>query len=441
MASLRDTRRNIRADVSLTSEKAFDRTLWNLVGSRSSSGETVTEATALTLSAFYNGVALISGTIASLPLHLMQRKGERKRIADDLKLYRIMHDEWNPYMTAMAGRECLLSHVLTWGNGYAEKVRNEYGELAELWPITPERVRPEMDGSQLVYRIRVGNEDVLFPRDKILHVPGLGFDGFVGYSVVAMARRSLGLGMALEEFGSRYFGSGTHPGIIVKHPGKLSDLAHKNLAGSLTAAYSGLGQAHRLMLLEEGMDAVKLGVPPNDSQFLESKQHHVSDVARWLNLPPHKLKDLSRSSFSNIESEQRSFFVDSLMPWIVRLEQNYAMQLLTPYDKALSGRGRLYFKHSAEGILRGDTAARAAFYTQMFGIGVYSTNDIRALEDEDPVEGGDVRMVPGNMTTLKDAGKLMNPDRQKKQIPPPKGPTPGDEGGMGEGEEMGRATA
>jgi HK97 family phage portal protein len=389
----------------LTDEKAWNPSLWQLAGAQSLSGETVTEHTALTYSAVYNAITLISGTIGALPLHLMQRKGEKKRIADDRRMYRVLHDEYNPWMTAMAGRECLVAHALAWGNGYAEIVRNGYGELMELWPITPNRVRVKTRDGKLVYVVRVDNEDVILPREKVFHLPGMGFDGIMGYSIISMARKSIGLGMALETFGALYFGQGTHPGVIVSHPSKLSAQGSSNLQTSLATEYGGLGKSHRLLLLEEGMKLEKLGIPPDDSQFLESRQFQIPEIARWFNVPPHKLKDLTKSSFSNIESEQQSFYGDTILPWLVRLEQNFNMQLLTDSDKDYSGRGRLYFKHNAEGILRADTAARGDFYTKMFNVGALSVNEIRAYEDKDPIEGGDIHLVPLNMTSLENAGK------------------------------------
>ncbi len=402
--------------------KAWDPSLWNLYGAQSLSGETVTEQSALTYSAVWNAVTLIAGTIASLPLHLMQMKAEKKRIATDRVMYRVLHDQANPFMTAKTLRETLMGHILLWGNGYAEKVVNGYGELVQLWPITPNLVTPMWQDGEIVYRVQVGKEDKYFTRDKILHIPGIGFDGLMGYSVVAMARKSIGLGMAMETFGSLYFGNGTHPGVIVSHPNQLSAAAHANLKKSLTEGYSGLGQSHRLLLLEEGMKLEKVGVPPEDAQFLESRQFQIPEIARWFNLPPHKLKDLTRSSFNNIESEQRSFYTDTLLPWLVTLEQNYNMQLLTDSDRALSGRGRLYYKHVVEGILRADAAGRGAFYREMFNIGAFSINEIRQLEDKDPIEGGDIHLVPMNMTSLQNAGKL-------DQSLEPKRPMPGDDKG------------
>lgn len=415
-------------NLSLTDEKAWNPSLWNLRGAQSLSGETVTESTALTYSAVWNAVTLISGTIGSLPLHLMQRNGNTKRIADDRKIYSVMHDAANEYMTAMALQETLMAHVLTWGNGYAEIVRNGYGEVTALWPITPNRVKVEMLNGALVYKVRVDSQDIILPRSKVLHIPGLGFDGFVGYSVVGMARKSIGLGMAMETFGSTYFGNGTHPSAVITHPNQLKDPAAMRTA--LAEVYSGLGNAHRLMLLEDGMDIKSIGIPPEDSQFLESRQFQIPEIARWFNLPPHKLKDLSRSSFNNIESEQISFVTDSILPWLVRLEQNYNMQLLTDFDRNRTGRGQYYFKHIVEGLLRGDAKSRAEFYAKMFGIGAMSINEIREKEDMDPIKGGDIHLVPLNYQSLEFAGK---PPAEPK---PPALPEPVPDEGGDEDEEV-----
>ena len=368
-------------NLSLTNEKAWDPSLWNLRGSQSVSGETVTESTALTYSAVYNAISLISGTVGSLPLHLMQKEDKSKRIVDDKSLYRVMHDQWNPYMAAMTGREVMMGHILGWGNGYAEKVKNGMGEIVALWPISPNRVTPKMEGGELVYEIKIdGVSDMTLSRDQILHIPGLGFDGFIGYSVIAMARKSIGLGMALETFGSLYFGQGTHPGIIISHPTKLGTDAHANLKKALTDTYSGLGQSHRLMLLEEAMEPHFPTIKPEDSQFLQTRQFQIPEVARWFNLPPHKLKDLTKSSFNNIESEQISFVTDSILPWLIRLEQNYWMQLLMPREQ----KEKLYFKHNVAGLLRGSAKERAEYYKIMVGSTIYTPNECRELEDMDP---------------------------------------------------------
>jgi HK97 family phage portal protein len=332
----------------------------------------------------------------------------------------------------MALRECLMAHILAWGNGYCEIVRNGYGELSALWPITPNRVTPIMVDYELKYRIRLPDgADIILPREKVLHVPGLGFDGFLGYSVIAMARKSIGLGMAMETFGSRFFGEGTHPGVIVEHPGKLSPEAHSNLKGSLSDTYSGLGNSHRLMLLEEGMKFQKVVIDPKDSQFLESRQFSVTEIARWFNLPPHKIKDLTKSSFNNIESEDASFIRDRLIPDLVDLEQSYEIQLLTEADRNMSGRGRLYFKHNLKGLMRADTAARTAFYTAMLDRGVFCIDDVLELEDMPPLANGlgQKRFVQANMTSLENAGKP--PEPPKPPVQPQLEPDPPPEKGNG----------
>ena len=385
-------------NLSLSDPKAWNPSLWQMAGSVSESGEVVTEETALTYSAFWNAVNLISGTIGSLPLHLMQSDGRNKRIASDSKTYRVMHDMWNPYMTAKTGRQTITAHVLTWGNGYAEIVRNGVGEVIELWPIPPNRmVSVQMIEKELVYEIRVDGEPKYLPRSRILHLHGLGFDGFLGYSVVAMAKKSLGLSMAMETFGSRFFGHGTHPSVVITHQNQIKDI--KAMREALSEVYAGLGNTHRMMLLEDGMKVEKLGIPPEDSQFLESRQFQIPEVARWFNLPPHKLKDLSKSSFNNIEQEQISFVTDSILPWLIDFEQEYALQLLTDGQKY---RERLYFKHIVEGLLRADAKSRAEFYQIMRRNGLMTPNEIRAKEDLNPHEDplADELWTEANMAPL-----------------------------------------
>lgn len=367
-------------NLSWTDDKAWSPSFWNLFGSQSQSGENVTEQTALTYSAVWNAVSLISGTVGSLPLHLYQSKDRGKEYALKSPLYDIMHNKWNPYMTAMQCRELMMSHILTWGNGYAEIVRDGYNQVIELWPITPNRVKIKFENKELYYEIEVSGESVTLPREKILHVAGLGFDGYQGYSVISIARKSIGLGMAMETFGNLYFKNGTYPGLIVSHPGHLKN--PDNLRRALETKYAGLGNANRLMLLEEAMKVERLEFSPQDSQFLEGRAFQIPEIARWFNLPCHKLKDLSKSSFNNIEQEQISFVTDSILPWLIRLEQSYYHQLLNERER----RTGHYFKHIVEGLLRGDTKARAEFYQIMVNIGAMTRNEVREKEDLNPVD-------------------------------------------------------
>jgi len=368
-------------NLALNDPKAWNPSLWNLHGSQSLSGEVVTEETALTYSAVWNAINLISGTVGSLPLHLMQSNGKNKRIADNDPLYYVMHDKPNPFMASMVFRRTMAGHVVSWGNAYAEIVRNGLGEVTRLWPIPPNRVLNigARDDGNLWYEIRVGNENVWLPREKILHILGPSFDGFIGYSVIAMARKGIGLGMAMETFGSKYFGDGIHPSGIVTHPHQLK--TPKAMRTALSEVYAGLGNSQRLMLLEDGMKFEQISINPEDSQFLESRQFQIPEIARWFNLPPHKLKDLTKSSFNNIEAEQTSFVMDSILPWLILIEQQYNAQLLTESQQRV---GKLYFKHIVEGLLRANSADRAAYYKAMIGTGVMTPNEARTKEDMNP---------------------------------------------------------
>jgi len=255
------------------------------------------------------------------------------------------------------------------------------GEIVELWPITPNRVKVEMKDGELIYRINVDSKEYIFNRDKILHIPGLGFDGFQGYSIIAMARKSIGLGMAMETFGSLSFGQGTHPGITVKHSTQLKD--PKTFREAFTEEYSGLSNAHKVLLLQEGMEIEKIGLPPTDMQFLESRSFQIPEIARWFNLPPHRLKDMTKTSFSNIDSEQQSYVTDSLLPVAINIEQNLDLQLLTYTQKYIN---QFFFRHNFDGLLRGNAKDRATYYKTMAGIGGMTINEIRAKENFDPID-------------------------------------------------------
>ena len=412
--------RNIK-NLALNDPKAWNPSLWQMAGSQSLSGETVTEETALTYSAIWNAITLISGTVGSLPLHLMQSKGKDKRVADKDPLYRIMHDRPNPFMTAMVFRRTMAAHVVSWGNAYAEIVRNAQGDVAALWPIPPNkvlRIEPR-DDDNLWYEIRVLNETKWFPREKILHILGPSFDGFIGYSVIAMARKGIGLGMAMETFGSKYFGDGIHPSGIITHPGQLKDPAIMRKA--LSEVYAGLGNAQRLMLLEDGMTFDKMSISPEDSQFLESRQFQIPEIARWFNLPPHKLKDLTKSSFNNIEAEQTSFVMDSILPWLILIEQQYNMQLLTEGQRL---REKLYFKHIVEGLLRANSKDRAEYYKALISTGVMTPNEAREKEDMNPSADplADQLWMPTGQIPLSKFSEYLSKNQgqpERRQLPEP----------------------
>jgi HK97 family phage portal protein len=400
-------------NLSVTDEKAWNPSLWNLIGSQSLSGENVNEFTALNYSAVWNAVSLISGTISTLPLHLLRKSNKKTVQVIENPLFRVMHSQFNPLMTAQVGREVMAAHILTWGNCYAEKVVSPYsGEITELWPIPPNRVKPKMQDGNIIYVITVGSKEIELGRENILHIPGLGFDGFMGYSVINLARKSIGLSMAMETYGSLFFSQGTHPDVTIRHPRTLED--PKTFMESFSSQYSGLSNSNRVLLLQEGMELEKIGIPPEDGQFLESRQFQIPEIARWFNLPPHKLKDLTRSSFNNIESEQISFVTDTILPWLIRFEQNYDLQMLTDPQKI---KQMMYFHHNVDGLLRGNSKDRAAYYRIMFQLGAMSSNDIREKENLDPIDGGDEHFVPLNMIPLSRVKEYIDNLMAKKNSP------------------------
>lgn len=365
-------------------------------------GVRVTEDTALTYSSVWSCIKVISETIASLPWHAYRRVGDdnsqRLRNGIDWLLYR----QPNTEITSFTFREIMLAWALSWGNGYAEIVRDGSNRVAEFWPIPPHRVTPERNASgEIVYVVQgESGNDVTLPANNMLHLHGLGYDGLTGYSVIAMAAKSIGLGMATEQFGSNFFANGTHPGVIVSHPGKLSDRANNHLKESLNEEYSGLGKSHRLLLLEEAMKIEKVSFSPTDSQFLETRKFQVAEIARWFRMPLHKISDLEKSTNNNIEHQGIEFATDTILPWVSRLEMEVDVKLFA------KSKGSLYSKLNMSGLLRGDSKSRAEFYKAMRDMGVFSANDILRFEDMNTIGSeGDKRLVQLNQTTLEKIGE------------------------------------
>jgi HK97 family phage portal protein len=398
-----------------------------LGGEPASTGVPVNGYTALTFSAFWAAVSIISGDSASLPLVLYKRTsdGGKERFVDH-KTYELLHDSPNPEMTSMVFRETVQGHVLTWGNGYAEIERDRLGRPQALWPITPDRVTPFRDGVRLRYRVTNtrGAESILDPAN-VLHIPGLGYDGTIGYSIVTMARESIGMGLATERFGGTFFGNGSTFGGVLSHPGKLTKEAKQDIRESVGQLHTGVDRAHRFLILAENMKYERLGIPPNDAQFLETRRFQVSEIARWFNIPPHKLGDLERATFSNIEQQDIEYYRACLRRWLVRWEQELNRKLISPLE-----RKQQFIKHNVEGLLRGDSAARSEFYSKMFGIGALSINDILELEDMNPIGAeGDVHYVPANMMSAENAMKTPLPT--VTEVPPKALPPAGRDDGEG----------
>lgn len=362
----------------------------------SPSGAHVDQQTSLQQSAVFACVRVLAETEAMLPLILYKRLPRGKERATNHRLYPILHDLPNPEMTSMELRETLMGHVGLWGNGYAEIEYAQGGWIKGLWPLRPDKMKIIRRAGQLLYIYQMpGGSDVPYvelPKARIFHIRGLGFDGLVGYDPIGQARNAIGLALAAEEFGARLFGNGTQLGVTYEHPGKLSEEAYTRLQKSIEKRHSGLTNAHRLMILEEGMKASQVGIQPDNAQFLETRKFQNEEIARFYRMQQHKIGLLENATFSNIEHQGIEFVTDTMQPWLTRWEQAIYRDLLTPTERA-----DYYAEHLVDALLRGDTVSRYEAYNIGRNGGWLSANDIRERENMNPVDGGDVYLVPLNM--------------------------------------------
>ena len=390
----------------------------------STSGKTVTERSAMQMTAVYSCVRFLAEAIAGLPLHLYTYKedgGKEKAIGHPL--YLLLHDEPNPEMSSFVFRETLMTHLLLWGNAYAQIIRNGKGEVVALYPLMPNRMTVDRDSSgQLFYSYQMNNSDaptmktgtvILKPSD-VLHIPGLGFDGLVGYSPIAMAKNAIGLAIATEEYGAKFFANGATPGGLLEYPGTVKD--PDRVRESWNKGFSGSENAGKVAILEEGMKYTPISIAPDQAQFLETRKFQINEIARIFRVPPHMVGDLEKSSFSNIEQQSLEFVKYTLDPWVVRWEQSLSRALFTPEEKK-----QYFFKLNVEGLLRGDYQSRMNGYATARQNGWMSANDIRELENLDRIpaeEGGDLYLINGNMLPLVHAGAFADIDSGKEESEP-----------------------
>ena len=386
----------------------------------SSSGKSVTERSAMQMTAVYACVRILSEAVAGLPLHFYRYKEDgSKEKAIDSNLYHLLHDEPNPEMSSFVFRETLMTHLLLWGNAYAQIIRNGKGEIIALYPLMPNKMSVDRDENGKLYYTYTrsdcepnamnGSSVVLEPKD-VLHIPGLGFDGLVGYSPIAMAKNAIGLAIATEEFGSKFFANGAAPSGVLEHPGTIKDPSRVREAWQ--SQFGGSGNSGKVAVLEEGMKYTPISISPEQAQFLETRKFQINEIARIFRVPPHMVGDLEKSSFSNIEQQSLEFVKYTLDPWVVRWEQSLSRSLLSEDEKK-----RYFFKFNLEGLLRGDYQSRMNGYAIARQNGWMSANDIRELEDLDklsPEQGGDLYLVNGNMLPLEKAGAYADKNNEKE---------------------------
>jgi HK97 family phage portal protein len=355
------------------------------------------------LTAVFGCVKILAESVASLPLILYKRKStngtdQGKERATDHPKYKLLHDQPNSEMTSMVWREVAMNHLTTYGNHYSYKLL-EGGELTGLVPFKPDKITVKRAGKELVYiHHKDGGGSDPYMRREVLHIAGLSYDGIMGYSPIAKAREAIGLAFAAEGCAAKLFKDGLRPSGVLTHPDAMGTKAQANLKKSLKERIQGLANIHQPLILEEGMKWQQISIPPEDAQFLQTRKLQIAEIARIYRVPLHMLQELDRSTFSNIEHQALEFVIHTLRPWLVRIEQCYNMQLLTEEER----RQGYFFEHLVDGLLRGDIASRYQAYATGRLNGWLSANDVRGLENMNPIgEEGDIYLVPLNTQPAK----------------------------------------
>jgi HK97 family phage portal protein len=372
-------------------------------GMVSTSGQLVTADTAMRVMAVYRAVRLLSQTLASLPLRIYQVMGNGALApAEQHPFHELLAYRPNKWQTPFEWKEQMQGHLELRGNGYSELIKDGRGRVREMIPLHPDRVYPKrefvpgFDEEVQYYEFwpRNGPMRVIYP-DEMLHLRGYSADGLIGISPIAIARETIGLAMAAEEHASRFFSNNGSPGGVLSTPKAMDEDAKKRLKKSWEAAHSGSRNAHRVAVLEDGLEWKQIGLDNKDAQFIENRKFQIREIARMFDLPPHKLMDMEQATFSNIEHQSMEFVQDAIRPRIVRWEEAMLRDCLLPSDE-----GKYVLSFNLDALLRGDSAARAAFYKELFYVGAFSPNDVLRREGQNPYEGGDERFVPVNMQPI-----------------------------------------
>jgi HK97 family phage portal protein len=368
-------------------------------GGSTSSGVSVSETSAMASSAVFSAVTMIADDIASLPLMLYKRlpDGGKDRY-ESHPLYSLLHDAPNPEMDAMVCWRTMQAHALIWQNAYAEIERDQAGRPVAIWPLIPERVALVREGSRVAYRVSnyENGRDVMIPAEDMIHLVGHSHDGSVGSSLVSLARESIALGLAAEKFGASFFGNGATFGGVLSFPGpRPPEMSEKGNRDELNARHQGVERAYKLLAIYNGAKYERVGVPPNEGQFNETRTFQIREVARWFKMPPHKLGDLADATYSNVEQMDAAYLSSCIRPWLTLWKQQLSRKLIARSERRLQ-----FIEHDTHGFLSVDAQARAALYSSEFQVGSLTPNEIRGYENRDPIKGGERAFVQLNMVPL-----------------------------------------
>lgn len=358
----------------------------------SDAGISINQETALNYTAFWSCVRLLSETLASLPCLLYERLEPRgKKRATDHPLYKILHDEPNPEMDSFSFFETLMYHLAACnGNCYSYIDWNGNLTINSLWIMNPDKTtKTRNDRGEIEYKYQSDNGTITLPAYRVWHVPGFGYDGLKGYTPLTYMRNQIGLGVAAEKMGSKLFSNGLTFGGFLEHPAQMSKEAQQRLKQTLQNEHQGVDKAHRLLILEEGMKYNKNSIPPNDAQWLETRQFQRNEMAAFFRIPPHMIGDLERATFSNIEHQSLEFAMYTMRPWLIRFERSMKRQLLVGNEK-----DKYFIEFLIDALMRGDAQSRAAFYKEMYYMGSMSPNEIREKENMNPITDSDGNLIP-----------------------------------------------
>lgn len=391
----------------LSRASGFDQPQGSAMGSQMygmpPAGVPVDATSALKFGTVWSCCKVIGETKMILPWGVYESDGDNREPAPDHPVDLLLRRAPNPEMPAYSFKSTMILHCLLQGNGYAEIERARNGTPIAMWLLDPKRVTPKRDSQNRFY-YEVRNErgnDVPIPADDMFHVRGPSYDGLVGMSVIAFARDAISAALAAERFGATFFGNGAVPGGVIQHAAESKLTRYtadtlENFYKSWEERLKGPGKSNRVMYLDPGLTYKQLSIEPDDAQFIETRKHSVPDICRWFRVPPHKVMDLEKATFSNIEHQSKEFVEDCIMPWVKRFEEEANLKLLD---------GAYYSKFSVQALLRGDSAARATYYRELNQIGALTINNILSFEDMNGIGPlGDKRMVPMNMTTLERLG-------------------------------------
>ncbi|GEA17508.1 phage portal protein [Moorella sp. E306M] len=386
----------------------FDRDVkaWFGAGQPTMAGVRVNEQTAMRYITVYSCVRVLAETLASLPLFVYRRRSDGgSDKARDHPVYGLLHDLPNDEMTSLTWREAQMGHLALSGNCYSIITPNRRGQPVDLYPVGWHLVEPvrNQETGKIEYHINDRGKIEVFPAERVFHIPGLGYDGIRGYSPIRMAQEAIGLGLAATEFAARFYAQGMNIGGILEHPGQLSDKAYERLQRDVEKSWSGLKNAWRPIILEEGMKFNRIPMPLTDAQFVETRKLNRDEICGLFRVPPHMIANLERATFSNIEHMSLEFVMYTMLPWVKRWEQTINWKLFTKQEREQG----YYAKFNLSGLLRGDAKSRAEALHIMRQDGVINADEWREMEEMNPIEDGSgkVYLINGNMIPVSSAGQ------------------------------------